>query len=173
MPQLSRHARRVYVGGLPVGVSEVEITQFFNNLMTVTNACTKPGLPIISCYMNPEKRFAFVEFRSVEETSNAMAFDGVVFNGETLKIRRPHDYSPQAAALLGPTEPSTNLNLSKLGVVNTLVADGPNKIFIGGLPSYLGEEQVQHHFFVFFVSSPSCFVLHVGVCTHWPDCSVC
>jgi len=27
--------------------------------------------------MNPDKRFAFVEFRNVEEASNAMAFDGV------------------------------------------------------------------------------------------------
>ena len=35
------------------------------------------GAPVISCYMNPEKRFAFVEFRSVEECSNAMALDGI------------------------------------------------------------------------------------------------
>lgn len=34
----------------------------------------------------------------------------------------------QAAALLGPTEPSPNLNLAALGVVNTVVPDGPNKV---------------------------------------------
>lgn len=48
----------------------------------------------------------------------------------------------QAARALGPIEPSPNLNLALLGVVNTLVEDGPNKIFIGGLPTYLNEEQV-------------------------------
>lgn len=122
----------------------MEITQFFNHLMTIVGGCTCPGLPILSCFMNPEKRFAFMEFRSVEETSNAMAFDGVQFKGETLKIRRPHDYNSSAAILLGPTEPNSNLNLAALGLVNTVVTDGPNKLFIGGLPSYLSEEQVPY-----------------------------
>ena len=31
------------------------------------------------------------------------------------------------------------------GVVSTVVADSPNKIFIGGLPNYLNEDQVSHH----------------------------
>lgn len=30
-------------------------------------------------YINHEKKFAFVEMRTVEEASNAMALDGVVF----------------------------------------------------------------------------------------------
>ena len=29
-----------------------------------------------------------------------------------------------------------------LGVVSTVVQDSPNKIFIGGLPNYLNEDQV-------------------------------
>jgi len=40
-------------------------------------ACSALGPPVIGCYLNPDKRFAFVEFRNVEEASNAMAFDGV------------------------------------------------------------------------------------------------
>jgi hypothetical protein len=40
-------------------------------------ASTSLGAPVIGCYLNTEKRFAFVEFRNVEEASNAMAFDGV------------------------------------------------------------------------------------------------
>ncbi len=34
------------------------------------------------------------QFRSVDETTQAMAFDGIVFQGQSLKIRRPHDYRP-------------------------------------------------------------------------------
>jgi len=30
----------------------------------------------------------------VAEASNAMGFDGIICQGETLKIRRPHDYNP-------------------------------------------------------------------------------
>lgn len=30
-------------------------------------------------YINQEKRFAFVEMRTVEEASNAMALDGIIY----------------------------------------------------------------------------------------------
>jgi hypothetical protein len=33
--QLSRHARRVYVGSLPPGISEVALTHFFNQVRGV------------------------------------------------------------------------------------------------------------------------------------------
>lgn len=36
----------------------------------------------------------YLQFRSVEETTNAMAFDGIVLQGQSLKIRRPKDYQP-------------------------------------------------------------------------------
>lgn len=35
-----------------------------------------------------------MKFRSVDETTQAMAFDGIIFQGQSLKIRRPHDYQP-------------------------------------------------------------------------------
>lgn len=38
--------------------------------------------------------FSFLQFRSVDETTQAMAFDGIIFQGQSLKIRRPHDYQP-------------------------------------------------------------------------------
>ena len=39
----------------------------------------------MNAYINHEKRFAFLEARSVEEASNALAFDGLPFRGELLK----------------------------------------------------------------------------------------
>ena len=47
--------------------------------------------------------------------------------------------------MLGPTEPNPRINLSLagLGVINTVVEDGPNKVFVGGLPTYLTEDQVR------------------------------
>lgn len=35
-----------------------------------------------------------LKFRSVDETTNAMAFDGINLQGQSLKIRRPKDYQP-------------------------------------------------------------------------------
>lgn len=42
----------------------------------------------------PYHPFSFLQFRSVDETTQAMAFDGIIFQGQSLKIRRPHDYQP-------------------------------------------------------------------------------
>lgn len=34
---------------------------------------------MVNVYINHEKKFAFVEMRTVEEASNAMALDGIMF----------------------------------------------------------------------------------------------
>ena len=44
---------------------------------------------VISVYINHEKKFAFVEFRTVEEASNAMALDGIVYEvGRVMRKKR-------------------------------------------------------------------------------------
>jgi splicing factor U2AF 65 kDa subunit len=62
---------------------------------------------------------------------------GINFKGQSLKIRRPHDYQPMP----GMTD-SVAMNAPVLGVISTVVPDSPHKIFIGGLPNYLNEDQV-------------------------------
>lgn len=49
---------------------------------------------LLSPQVNLDKNFAFLEFRSIDETTQAIAFDGINFKGQSLKIRRPHDYQP-------------------------------------------------------------------------------
>jgi splicing factor U2AF subunit len=63
-----------------------------------------------------------------------MAFDGIIFQNGPLKIRRPKDYS--GSDLSAPS------GMHVPGVVSTNVPDSINKIFVGGLPTYLNEEQV-------------------------------
>lgn len=63
-----------------------------------------------------------------------MAFDGIIFVNGPLKIRRPKDYG-------GPDPMGPSIHVP--GVVSTNVPDSINKIFVGGLPAYLNEEQVQ------------------------------
>lgn len=43
---------------------------------------------MVNVYINQEKKFAFVELRTVEETSNAMALDGVNFDVSALKPKQ-------------------------------------------------------------------------------------
>ena len=106
-----------------------------------------------------------------------MAFDGINFQGQSLKLRRPRDYQPLpglsenpevnvpgsfATARYAGAEKDRILMKNKqlpfllregwscllvcilfvAGVVSTVVQDSPHKIFIGGLPNYLNEDQV-------------------------------
>lgn len=127
-------SRRLYVGNIPFGVSEQAMMDFFNQQMELTGLSQMEGQPVIAVQINLDKNFAFLEFRSIDETTAAMAFDGIVFQGQSLKIRRPRDYQAMPGMTDTPTIP---------GVVSTLVGDSPFKIFIGGLPNYLNEDQVK------------------------------
>jgi splicing factor U2AF subunit len=60
-------------------------------------------------------------------------------------VRRPNDYNPVVAATLGPTQPSTQLNLGTLGLApgGGGGADGPDRVFVGGLPYFMLESQIR------------------------------
>lgn len=126
-----------------------------NALAAVGGTTAGPGPCVINVYINYEKKFAFAELRTVEEASNAMALDGVMFEGVTVRVRRPADYDPVAAAKLGPSAPNPNLNLAAIALDKTKSQgridapmihsnpyhDDPNRLFVGGLPYYLSEEE--------------------------------
>jgi len=121
--------------------------EFFNQQMHLAGLAQAAGNPVLACQgggmVNLDKNFAFLEFRSIDETTQALAFDGINFRGQSLKIRRPHDYQP----MHGMTDhPSVTVpdNVPVIpGVISTVVPDSANKIYIGGLPTYLNEDQVK------------------------------
>lgn len=159
---ITRQARRLYVGNIPFGVTEEEMMEYFNQQMHLTGLAQAAGNPVLACQINLDKNFAFLEFRSIDETTQAMAFDGINFKGQSLKIRRPHDYQPMPGMTDGSSSVSVQggecllgVQIVRLtdgnrfsfhaehgGVISTVVPDSPHKIFIGGLPNYLNEDQV-------------------------------
>ncbi|XP_072316426.1 U2 small nuclear RNA auxiliary factor 2a isoform X1 [Eucyclogobius newberryi] len=163
--QMTRQARRLYVGNIPFGITEESMMDFFNAQMRLGGLTQAPGNPVLAVQINQDKNFAFLEFRSVDETTQAMAFDGIIFQGQSLKIRRPHDYQPLPGVSENPSVyvPGTNhirnhflvfLSLALImtkkftiiglaGVVSTVVPDSAHKLFIGGLPNYLNDDQVK------------------------------
>lgn len=136
---ITRQARRIYVGNIPFGFTEQEMIDFFNQQMHLSGLAQAEGNPILACQINRDKNFAFLECRSIDETTQCMAFDGINFKGQSLKLRRPHDYQP----LPGNSGGDGASGSATLGVVSTVVPDSPHKIFIGGLPNYLNEDQVK------------------------------
>lgn len=148
----------------PSGCDERRLAEFVSNALTAVGGSSGPGDAVVSVYINREKGFSFVELRTVEEATNCMALDSILFDGATLRVRRPNDYNPIAAAALGSQDPNPNLNLSAVGLAKThrLAAAGavetdgtkevadrdddptsnPDRIFVGGLPYWMNEEQI-------------------------------
>jgi splicing factor U2AF subunit len=143
-PQLSKQAKRLYVGNVPPEVTDDELIVFFNKAMIDADHAKEPC--VVSSQLNHDKSFSFIEFRTVEEATAGMNLDGINLRGQALKIRRPKDYqAPPAPVLLGAAGGvgSGGLGLPAIGGLGANVPDNPNKIFIGGLPSYLDEDQVK------------------------------
>jgi splicing factor U2AF subunit len=83
--QATRHARRVYLGGITAEVDEAALKTFMEKAMQATGATRGVGGCVVSTYINREKLFCFVEFRTVEEASNCLAFDGLLYQGAALR----------------------------------------------------------------------------------------
>jgi hypothetical protein len=113
--QNSRHARRLYVGGIPPGhTSEEQLKLYLNDVIhkclsddTQHGRGTSPSLSlpsstvpsyILSIYMNHKKCFAFIELCSIELASACLELDGIVYLSSVLKIQRANEYKPELVA---------------------------------------------------------------------------
>uniref|UniRef100_A0A452FUA6 Splicing factor U2AF subunit n=1 Tax=Capra hircus TaxID=9925 RepID=A0A452FUA6_CAPHI len=106
--QMTRQARRLYVGNIPFGITEEAMMDFFNAQMRLgglTQALLRSWHPCHSpCPLPP----SFL----------------------------PHDYpAPESQPVCSTPLPP--------GVVSTVVPDSAHKLFIGGLPNYLNDDQVK------------------------------
>lgn len=94
-PQLTRQARRLYVGNLPtgMGLTEKMLTEFFN--ATVTSLGIKTPQPVLSCWLSSQGTFCFVEFRGCQDANICMGLlQGITLGGRSLRVGRPADYKP-------------------------------------------------------------------------------
>lgn len=137
-----KHAKRAYIGNIPADTDAIDLQCFLNLSMNAAGGCLEDGNPVLnSSFINLDKRFMFVELRSVEETTAIMQLDGIKYRNHTLKIRRPVDYDRNP--VIEPERAIPKLNLSKLGMISTQVEDSELKLFVGGLPQSMNEEQIK------------------------------
>jgi splicing factor U2AF subunit len=141
LSQLTRPMRRLYVGGLPAPCYDFMLTTFLNQALMALGICQVAGKsPIIACQVTPERNFAFIEFGDTSDATAALQLDGIPFRGNTLKIKRPKDYTPPFGAPPDPT-PLGPMIMAQL-LANNSVTDGAGGVAAapavqlppGGLP---------------------------------------
>jgi splicing factor U2AF 65 kDa subunit len=120
-PAAARHARRLYVGGIS-DATETELRAFFNE--TIARALDTEDLDhVASVYINRQRFFAFLELRTAALATACLQLDGITFQGQTLKIRRPNDYRPPPGDRRGASSSQDHtpvLDLSALGMLGSL-----------------------------------------------------
>lgn len=143
-PIKSLHARRVYVGGVGE-CNEKDVEKFFNSMIQKAANKTIPIKPVVSVFLNREKHYAFVEFNSIDITTQIMGMNGIMFQGNPLKIRRPNDFNQ---SMLPPEDPNApRLDLRKIGLEN--ITDSRDdiyttKVIFGGITKEFTEISVNY-----------------------------
>jgi len=137
----TRVFRRLYVGRIPLGTSPEELRAFL--LDTIARA-GHPGDHIASVMGGgPDKVFCFVEFRTMEMCAACERLNGLSFKGASLQVMRPKDYRPETQPPLMGVPVLAGFSATGPASGGSVLADGPNKIFVGGLPYALAEENIR------------------------------
>lgn len=103
--QQTRHARRIYVGGIPPNyTNEDGLWAFINAVVAQAMGEENDGSYVLSVYINHKKCFAFVELKSIELAAACLQLDGIVFRNIVLRILRANEFKPELvpAHLLKP-----------------------------------------------------------------------
>jgi hypothetical protein len=106
----TKSSRELYLGNMPFGVNGPMVTEFFNAAMTQAGLSTAPGPPVVEARIS--EKFAFLQFRSIEETNNALQLDGIMLMGTSIKIGRPKSYTGPNIAIGGGMASALNMDLT-------------------------------------------------------------
>ena len=83
--------RELYVGNLPPGAMEFQLKEFLGQAIMQAELNTMPGSSVLQVRVSG--KFAFAEFRSVEECNLAMNLKGAVWQNSVLDVKRPAKYN--------------------------------------------------------------------------------
>lgn len=99
VPQQTRHARRIYVGGIPPNYTDEDgLRDFLNHVLSTGLGEENDQSYVLSIYINQKKCFAFVELKAIDLTTAALDLDGIIYKKIVLKILRANEYKPELIA---------------------------------------------------------------------------
>ncbi|CAD2100117.1 RNA-binding protein, putative [Plasmodium vinckei] len=96
-------ARELYVGNIPQNIDIQEIVKFLNTcLLILYNKENENESICLKACIRGDTRYAFVEFRSLQDTSNCMLLNGIYFYSNNLRIGRPKTFPAEYTKLIPP-----------------------------------------------------------------------
>jgi hypothetical protein len=94
--QQTRHARRIYVGGIPPNyIDEDGLRIYLNSVIAQGLQEENDHSYVLSVYINHKKCFAFVELKSIELATASLDLDGMIMKNVILRILRANEYKPE------------------------------------------------------------------------------
>jgi hypothetical protein len=94
--QQTRHARRIYIGGIPPNYTDEDgLRSFINQVVAQGLGEENDHSYVLSVYINHKKCFAFVELKSIELATACLELDGIIFRNIVLRILRANEYKPE------------------------------------------------------------------------------
>lgn len=83
-----------YVGNLPPGIAVPQLSEFFNAAMKQYGLSKDNSNSVVTSWISPDGHYAFVEMRSIDEATAALAnLNGIQIGAYSLKIGRPKGYT--------------------------------------------------------------------------------
>lgn len=117
----SKTDRKLYIGNLPLGINQSTLVKLLNTALLTLKNTFPPGDPIVSAWISPDGHYAFVEFRTPEETNHGFILNNISILGQQLKVGRPKTYSGMFSVVDEQTI-TNSVSLSTVKAVNTVAA---------------------------------------------------
>jgi RNA recognition motif-containing protein len=83
--------RELHIGNTNPALQPAQLQSFLNAAMVQGGLATAPGPSVVT--VRCSGKFAFAEFRSIDEANNAMNLLGIILMGRPLKIARSRDFN--------------------------------------------------------------------------------
>lgn len=100
---LTKPHRELYVGNIPPNTTVPQLADFLNAVMKQLGLTTSTTGCIITAWVSTDGHYAFVEFRTVEETLAALQYlNGLQVGAHILKVGRPKGYNGGSSAVAVP-----------------------------------------------------------------------
>uniref|UniRef100_A0A8C5WIG6 Splicing factor U2AF subunit n=1 Tax=Leptobrachium leishanense TaxID=445787 RepID=A0A8C5WIG6_9ANUR len=135
--QMTRQARRLYVGNIPFSITEEAMMDFFKAQMRLGGLTYTPVIQFWQCRSIKTRTLLFQSSVLLMKQHKQWPLMASFFKANNLRFTAHMIiYQP----LPGMSE---NPSVHVPGVVSTVVPDSAHKLFIGGLPNYLNDDQVK------------------------------